>query len=161
MKRVIIIGCPGSGKSTFARELHAHTNLPLYYLDMLYWNADRTTVPKEEFRRRLGEVLEKDSWIIDGNYNATMEMRMAACDTVIFLDYPTEVCISGIRERVGKKREDIPWVETEIDAEFLAFAEKYNTESRPRILELLQHYADRQTVILESRAAADAFLALL
>ena len=43
MKRVIIIGCPGSGKSTFARELHARTNLPLYYLDMLYWNADRTT----------------------------------------------------------------------------------------------------------------------
>ena len=86
---------------------------------------------------------------------------MAACDTVIFLDYPTEVCISGIRERIGKKREDIPWVETEIDAEFLAFAEKYNTESRPRILELLRHYADRQTVILESRAAADAFLASL
>ena len=161
MKRVIIIGCPGSGKSTFARELHARTNLPLYYLDMLYWNADRTTVPKEEFRRRLGEVLEKDSWIIDGNYNATMEMRMAACDTVIFLDYPTEVCISGIRERIGKKREDIPWVETEVDAEFLAFAEKYNTESRPRIMELLRHYADRQTVILESRAAADAFLASL
>ena len=89
MKRVIIIGCPGSGKSTFARELHARTNLPLYYLDMLYWNADRTTVPKAEFRRRLGEVLEKDSWIIDGNYGSTMEMRMAASDTVIFFDYPT------------------------------------------------------------------------
>ena len=125
MKRVIIIGCPGSGKSTFARELHACTNLPLYYLDMLYWNADRTTVPKAEFRRRLGEVLEKDSWIIDGNYGSTMEMRMAVCDTVFFLDYPTEVCLAGIEARRGKVRPDMPWVENEEDAEFLEFIRQF------------------------------------
>lgn len=158
MKRIIIIGCPGSGKSTFARELHTRTNLPLYYLDMLYWNADRTTVPKEEFRRRLGEVLEKDSWIIDGNYNSTMEMRMAVCDTVIFLDYPTEVCLAGIHARRGKVRPDMPWVETGEDAEFEAFVRQFREESRPKILSLLEQYREKEIHVFHDRAEADAFL---
>lgn len=158
MKRIIIIGCPGSGKSTFARELQKRTNLPLYYLDMLYWNADRTTVPKEEFRRRLGEVLEKDSWIIDGNYNSTMEMRMAVCDTVIVLDYPTEVCLAGIHARRGKVRPDMPWVETGEDAEFEAFVRQFREESRPKILSLLEQYREKEIYVFHDRAEADAFL---
>jgi adenylate kinase family enzyme len=159
MKRIIIIGCPGSGKSTFARELHKRTNLPLYYLDMLYWNADRTTVAKEEFRRRLGEVLEKDRWIIDGNYNSTMEMRMAVCDTVIVLDYPTEVCLAGIHARRGKVRPDMPWVETGEDAEFEAFVRQFREESRPKILSLLEQYREKEIHVFHDRAEADAFLA--
>ena len=97
MKKVMVIGCPGSGKSTFSRALHDKTNIPLYYLDMLFWNADKTTVEKSVFLERLTAVIEKDEWIVDGNFSSTMEMRMAKCDTVIFLDYPTEVCLSGIR----------------------------------------------------------------
>ena len=159
MKRIIIIGCPGSGKSTFARELQKRTNLPLYYLDMLYWNADRTTVPKEEFRRRLGEVLEKDRWIIDGNYGSTMEMRMAVCDTVIVLDYPTEVCLAGIHARRGKVRPDMPWVETGEDAEFEAFVRQFREESRPKILSLLEQYREKEIHVFHDRAEADAFLA--
>ena len=117
MKRAIVIGCPGSGKSTFARALHEKTGLPLHYLDMMYWNADKTTVPKDIFRGRLAEVLTDDEWIIDGNYGSTMEARMAACDTVFFLDYPRSVCLAGIRERQGKPRADMPWIETEDDEE--------------------------------------------
>ena len=158
MKRVIIIGCPGSGKSTFARELHARTNLPLYYLDMLYWNADRTTVPKAEFRRRLGEVLEKDSWIIDGNYGSTMEMRMAVCDTVFFLDYPTEVCLAGIEARRGKVRPDMPWVENEEDAEFLEFIRQFQEQKRPQVYALLEQYREKDIHVFHDRAQADIFL---
>ena len=86
MQKVIVIGCPGSGKSTFSRALHNITGVSLYHLDMLYWNADRTTVSKEVFRARLAEIIAKDSWIIDGNYGSTLELRMQACDTVVFLD---------------------------------------------------------------------------
>ena len=86
MQKIIIIGCPGSGKSTLSRALHEKTKLPLYHLDMMYWNADKTTVEKQVFRERLAEVLKQDKWIIDGNYGATMEMRIQQCDTVIFLD---------------------------------------------------------------------------
>lgn len=82
-----MIGCPGSGKSMLSKELHVKTGIPLYHLDMLNWNADRTTVEKSVFLERLSNVLEKDAWIIDGNYGATMELRIQKCDTILFLDY--------------------------------------------------------------------------
>ena len=158
MKRAIIIGCPGSGKSTFAKKLCNSTDLPLYHLDNLFWNADKTTVEKSVFLQRLNEVLTKEKWIIDGNYNSTMEMRIKACDTVFFLDYPVDVCIKGIEERKGKARSDIPWVETETDAEFMDFVQKFNIESRPKILEILEKYTDKNIYVFQSRAEADAYL---
>ena len=118
MERILVIGSPGAGKSTFSRRLREETGLPLYYLDMLWHRPDRTTVEMEVFDRELGKILEKDRWIIDGNYIRTLEMRLKACDTVFFLDYPLEVCLEGVRSRIGKPREDMPWVEQEFDGEF-------------------------------------------
>ncbi len=158
MKRVMIIGCPGSGKSTFARALAQKTGLPLYYLDMMYWNPDRTTKPKEEFRAMLRETVALDEWIIDGNYGSTLEIRMDACDTVIFLDYPLKVCISGVEERRGKPRADMPWVETEPDLEFIEFIKKYNEESRPKVIALLEKYRDKKIIVFTSRSEADNYL---
>ena len=158
MKRIMIIGCPGSGKSTFARALAKKTGLPLHYLDMMYWNPDRTTKPKEEFRAALSETVKLPEWIIDGNYGSTLELRMEACDTVIFLDYPVEVCISGVEERRGKPRADMPWVETEPDLEFIEFIKKYNEESRPKVIDLLEKYKEKNIIIFKSRAEADEYL---
>ena len=158
MKKVIVIGCPGSGKSTVSRALHNKTGIPLYHLDMMYWNADKTTVEKIVFLERLSTVLEKDEWIIDGNYGSTMELRMAACDTVIFLDYPLDVCLDGIKERRGKPRSDMPWIETEEDAEFIEFIKSYNEQQKPKVLELLEKYDDKNIIIFKSREEADAFL---
>ena len=158
MKKVIVIGCPGSGKSTISRALHNKTSIPLYHLDMMYWNSDKTTVEKKVFLERLSVVLEKDEWIIDGNYGSTMELRMAACDTVIFLDYPLDVCLDGIKERRGKPRSDMPWIETEEDAEFTEFIRNYNEQQKPKVMELLEKYSDKNIVILGSREQADVFL---
>lgn len=160
MKKVIVIGCPGSGKSTFARALHNITGLPLYHLDMLNWNADRATVPKEVFLARLAETIEKDSWIIDGNYGSTMEVRLQACDTVFFLDYPLDVCMDGIMLRRGKERSDMPWIESEddVDEEFVEFIKSYNSESRPTVMELLDKYVDKEIIIFKSRDEAETFL---
>ena len=158
MKKVIVIGCPGSGKSTVSRALHNKTGIPLYHLDMMYWNADKTTVEKSVFLKRLSVVLEKDEWIIDGNYGSTMELRMAVCDTVIFLDYPLDVCLDGIKERRGKPRSDMPWIETEEDAEFIEFIKNYNEQQKPKVLELFKKHSDKNIIIFKSREQADAFL---
>ncbi|MDD6297344.1 MAG: adenylate kinase [Firmicutes bacterium] len=87
MKKIIIPGCPGSGKSTFARALQKQTGLPLFYLDRMNWNPDRTTVEKDVFLERLQEVLSREEWILDGNYGSTIELRLQACDTAFFLKF--------------------------------------------------------------------------
>lgn len=162
MKRIIIIGSPGSGKSTLARALHELTKIPLHYLDMMYWNADRTIVEKPIFRERLADAMSGDQWIIDGNYSSTMQMRIAECDTVIFLDYPTEVCLAGINERRGKVRVDMPWVELTEDVEFTEYVKGFRESERPKILERIEKYKDGRTVvILKGREEADGFISRL
>lgn len=160
MKRIMVIGCPGSGKSTFSRKLHTITEIPLFHLDMMNWNADRTTVDKEVFRERLSDTIKMSEWIIDGNYGSTIELRLKECDTVIFLDYPLEVCIEGIKERRGKERTDMPWVESEDeeDVEFIKFIKNFSSQNRPQIMELLDKYSYKKIIIFRNRDEADKFL---
>lgn len=158
MKRILIIGCPGSGKSTLSGELHRATGIPLYHLDMMYWNSDKTTVGKELFKERLSQVLAKERWIIDGNYQSTMEQRMAACDTVIFLDYPKELCLQGVKARVGKPRSDLPWIEEGEDDEFLKFICNFEQETKPKILSLFEKYPEKEIYIFKTRQEAEDFI---
>lgn len=118
MLKIIIIGSPGAGKSTFSRKLRDITNLPLYYLDMLWHKPDKTNISREEFNIQLDKIIKKDRWIIDGNYQRTLEIRIKKCDTIFLLDYPVELCLSGVQARIGKKREDMCWIESEFDEEF-------------------------------------------
>lgn len=162
MQKVLIIGCPGSGKSTFARSLAEIVGLPLYHLDMIFWNSDKTTVEREIFDKRLEELLHQPLWIIDGNYKRTMETRLAFCDTVFFLDYPTSVCLDGIISRKGKPRPDMPWVEDDkTDEDFLAFVKSFNTDIRPEIISLLKKYSQKSIIVLKTRKESEEYLSQL
>lgn len=161
MKKIIVIGCPGSGKSTFSRRLNNITQIPLFHLDMLFWNEDKTTVEKSVFLERLEKVMKNDEWIIDGNYSSTMEQRMMECDTVFFLDYATDVCLDGIKERKGKPRSDMPWIEEEDDLEFIEFIKSYNEKSRPQVIELLERYSEKNIYIFSNREEEKEFLSEL
>ena len=158
MKKIIVIGCPGSGKSTFSRELHKNTGIPLFHLDMMYWNSDKTIVEKAVFLERLSDVLRQNEWIIDGNYASTMELRLKECDTVIFLDFPSDVCLEGVRKRQGKPRSDMPWVENGDDAEFIEFIKNYNSQNRPQVIELLARYSLKNIFKFTTRAESEEFL---
>lgn len=158
MNRVAIIGCPGSGKSTFARKLHEKTGLPLVHLDNIWWKPDHTHITREAFDERLAALLKTDAWIVDGNYSRTIETRIAACDTAILLDYDTDVCLKGIAERVGHARADIPWTEQSLDPELVALVETYRERNNPVLFELFSRYADKRVLIFRTREEADAWL---
>ena len=158
MKKVIVIGCPGSGKTTFAIGLRGKTSLPLYHLDAIWHKPDRTHITREEYDSRIAEILSLDSWIIDGNYSRTIETRISACDTVFLFDLPTEVCLDGAISRLGKKRYDMPWIDTELDPEFERQIKEFKKTKLPEIYDILKKYGDKKVFVFTSREQADAFL---
>lgn len=159
MNKAIIIGCPGSGKTTFAEKLQKCTGLPLYYLDAIWHKPDKTHIPREEFDERIKEIFITPEWIIDGNYSRTIEMRMQECDTVFLFDLPTEACIQGATDRIGKDRYDMPWLETELDPEFEVFIREFPETTLPKIYSLIEKYKEERTVIIfKSREDADEYI---
>jgi len=158
MKKAIVIGCPGSGKTTFAEKLSEVTGLPLFYLDAIWHKPDRTHISREEFDERLAEINKSDEWIIDGNYSRTIEVRLQMCDTVFLFDLPTEVCIQGAISRLGKDRYDVPWIDTELDPKFKREIEDFPNKTLPIIYKLLDKYKDKKIVIFKSRSQADEYI---
>lgn len=158
MKKVIVIGSPGAGKSTFSRKLRERTGLPLFYLDMLWHKPDKSNISREEFNRELNEILQQDEWIIDGNYLRTLKMRLDTCDTVFFLDYPLEVCMEGAKSRIGKEREDMPWKETELDEYFRRCIMDFPKEQLPQMYQVLGEYKEKRDIItFHSREEAEEY----
>lgn len=159
MEKVIIIGCPGAGKSTFARKLKEKTGLPLFYLDMIWHKPDGTNISRDEFDGKIKEIMKKKQWILDGNYIRTLEMRLKECDTVFLLDYPLELCLEGASSRIGKERPDMPWIESELDLEFRQFIVDFPRESLPKIYELLKKYEkEKELHIFRKREDAEEYL---
>ena len=159
MKKVIIIGSPGAGKSFFSQKLKNITKLPLYHLDMLYHKKDGTHISKEELEEKLKEIFKEEEWIIDGNYQRTLELRLKECDTVFLLDFPTDVCLAGAESRIGNKRDDLPWVEEKLDEEFKNSIINFSKEKLPQIYMLLEKYKSKKNIIVfKTREDVDCYI---
>lgn len=160
MPKIIVIGSPGAGKSVFSKKLSNITNLPLYHIDMLYHKKDGTHISKEELENKLRNIFKNDDWIIDGNYQKTLEMRIKECDTIFLLDFPTEVCLEGAKSRIGKKRDDLPWIEEKLDENFEQSITKFADEKLPQIYKLLDKYKmNHNIIIFKSRDETDNYIA--
>ncbi len=157
MERVLIIGCPGAGKSSFGRKLAKITGLPLFHLDLIWHKADRTTSSFEEFDDKLEDILTEDKWIIDGNYKRTLCLRLLYADTVFFFDIPTELCLQGAIDRLGEERPDMPWHDTELSDEFRQWILNFRETQLPVIEFLLKHY-DGILLRFKTREEANEFL---
>ncbi len=145
MKRILVIGCPESGKTVFAKRLKRKTGLPLYHLDdMMFWRRGRHTMINNKGYVRLSETLEKDEWILDGHYDYTLEERFERCDTVFFLDIPSDFCLERKRKQYGGR--DFGEYERVLKERF----EAYDTEYRPHAYELLEEYKDKNIIIFRS-----------
>lgn len=159
MKKIIVIGSPGAGKSVFSKKLSDITKIPLYHIDMMYHKTDRTHISREELKEKFRKIFCEESWIIDGNYQKTIEMRLKECETVFLLDFPTEVCIEGAMSRVGKKRDDLPWTEEKLNETFKETIMNFKNEKLPQIFEMLEQYKDdKEIIIFKSREEADEFI---
>jgi adenylate kinase family enzyme len=159
MKKVIVIGCPGAGKTTFAEKLHDKTNLPLYYLDAIWHKPDRTHISREDFDARINEIFAEDEWIIDGNYSRTIESRIIAADTIFLFDLPTEVCLKGAIDRLGKERYDVPWIDRELDPKFREEIECFANNKLPKIYNFLEkHGQNKKIVVFKTREEADKYI---
>lgn len=159
MKKIIVIGSPGAGKSVFSKKLSDITKIPLYHIDMMYHKTDRTHISREELKEKFRKIFCEESWIIDGNYQKTIEMRLKECETVFLLDFPTEVCIEGAMSRVGKRRDDLPWTEEKLNETFKETIMNFKNEKLPQIYEMLEQYKDdKEIIIFKSREEADKFI---
>lgn len=154
--KVIVIGCSGSGKSTFSTKLADITGLPLYYLDRIYWLPDKSHLDKDEFDSKQREIVKEDRWIIDGNYRRTIPLRFAECELCIFFDLPTDICQDGVLTR-DKYRADISCV-LEPDKELISDIKKYKRKNLPIIRKARKMYPEKKFIVFHSRNEADIFL---
>lgn len=157
MKKICVIGSPGSGKSTFSKLLSTVLNIPVTHLDLIYWNSDESTVSDEEFDSRLSETMSKESWIIDGHYSRTLQIRLKACDTIFFLDYPLDICLDGYLSRQNQIRSDIPWIEFSIDEDFIEYIKDFHKNEIPQLRKALNNYKQK-VITFHSRAEGDDYL---
>ena len=162
MQRVAVIGNGGAGKSTLARRLGERTGLPVVHLDALYWHPGWVPTPADEWRALQAEVVARDRWIVDGNYGRTLDLRLAAADTVLFLDMPRRVTIPSIVGRWLRHRGtpvQAPGCPERVSWEFFRWVWNYRRDSRPRVLAALaEHGGDATVITLRSRAGVEAFL---
>ena len=158
MNKIIVIGPSGSGKSEFSRKLNKILNIDIYHLDNIFWNSDKTHITREEFDIKLNDILSKDRWIIDGDYSRTYEIRFMNADTIFYLDYPLDVCLEGAKSRIGKKRDDLPWIEDEFTQEFKEWIINWHNTTKPIVEVLINKYKDKNIIIFKNRDEANSYL---
>ncbi len=164
MKKVLVIGSGGAGKSAFAVRLGQTLNITVIHLDALYWQPGWVELPKDVWRQRVTALLQQEAWIMDGNYSGTLDLRLAACDTVIFLDLARTVCLWRVL-----RRQMMYWNEVRPDMgagcpervtlEFVRWVWDYPHSVRPKVLARLRAYEQSKRIIrLRSQVEVEEFL---
>jgi adenylate kinase family enzyme len=162
MKRVLVLGSSGSGKTTISHVLAAHTGLPVIHLDWHYWRPGWTEPPKEEWRAQVAELVRRPEWVMEGNFGGTLPERLAVADTVIVFDLPTWLCLWRVLKRLvldyGRTRPDLAeGCPEQLDLKFLLYVLRFRRDHRPRLLAALEGFGGR-IVMLRSPAEVRRFV---
>ncbi|HEY5442373.1 MAG TPA: hypothetical protein VIJ68_02455 [Candidatus Saccharimonadales bacterium] len=164
MKRVVVVGCPGSGKSTFSKKLANKTGLPVVHLDYYYHQTQHNYyINTEAWNAKVVELIEPATWIVEGNYGATFPERFRAADTIIFFDIPRRICFYRIFKRWmyyrDRKRDEMPddWAE-KLDPEFLKYVWHFSKRSKPKILTQVNAHKNKNVLIFNKSKTAEDYL---
>ncbi|MDM5428089.1 DNA topology modulation protein [Bacillus mycoides] len=164
MKKIILIGSGGSGKSTLAKQLGNKLNIKVHHLDALFWKPNWVGVPREEQRTVQNDLIKEEKWIIDGNYDGTLDIRINAADTIIFLDIHRTICVYRAFKRIvqyrNKTRPDMgAGCEERFDLQFFKWIWDYPNTKKPTILKRLNPLSKgKEVIILKSPNEVRQFL---
>ena len=167
MKRILVLGSPGSGKSTLSKSLGKLLRLPVVHLDVHYWRPGWVAAPKEEWKRMVTELVSEERWIMDGNYSGTMDIRLREADTVIFMDMPVWLCTFRVIKRRwmyhNKTRPDLnEGCPEKLDFEFIKWVWQYPRRTRLETLDKLEQLRhDKLIYIVKNRKQTKQLLETL
>ena len=166
MRKVLVIGPGGAGKSTLANQLGELLHIEVLHLDKFYWQSGWIEMSKPEWLKTVEKLIRRDAWIMDGNYSGTLDIRFKACDTVIFLDMARTLCLWRVLKRVlmyrKQSRPDMAQGCPErLTMEFILWIWNYSSRTRPKIVRLLESNAEKRIVWLRSQSDVERFLATL
>jgi adenylate kinase family enzyme len=152
MNRILVLGSSGAGKSTFARGLGAALDIEVIHLDSYFWEPNWQATPDELWETKLRALLMRPAWVMDGNYLSSLELRLEYADTLVFIDYNRLVCLWRCIKRFAAYRgenqpELAPGCYEKIDWEFFKWIWDYPRDKRPRVMEVLDRYADSVQII--------------
>ena len=163
--KVCLFGCPGSGKSTLSKALSNIMDIKVFHLDNIYWKPNWVNISKEEFDIKLKELLMLDKYIIEGNYNRTLQVRLDECDLAIYLDFNRMTCLISVIKRYfqykNKTRDDITeGCEEALDKQFISYVWNFNRNHKKDYYQKLESM-NKPYIILKSRKEVKKFLKLL
>jgi len=165
VKKILVIGCCGAGKSTLAKKLSVKTGLPIIHLDKVYWNPNWEETPKVEWERKIKLLVSQSTYIMDGNYSGSLHLRLPSADKIIFLDYPTRICLWRVIKRtwnnLGNTRQDMAsGCPERFDIKFLHYVLVFNLVTRKRLYRILKARKEfSQLIVLKNDAAVNTYLA--
>ena len=167
MRKVLVIGPGGAGKSTFARHLGEALDIKVTHLDSAYWHSGWSKPSEDEWLQTVTELVNGDSWILDGNFGGTLELRLKHCDTIVFLDMWRLLCFWRVVKRRltyrNRSRPDMTeGCNEKLDLDFILWVWNYSRRSRPKVLRLLREQSNgKRVVLLRSRREVRKFLSRL
>ena len=155
INRISIIGGSGSGKSTLADILSKELNIPAVHLDAINFQPNWVEIDKNERDKIILSKSNDEKWIIDGNYNKTLQDRLEKADLIIWLDYSTFAHLKGITKRIfknlGKDKPELPGCKERLNFTFVKYVCSYNKKKRPIVLNMLKNIPEDKLLVFKKQ----------
>jgi adenylate kinase family enzyme len=165
VKKILVIGCSGGGKSTLTRALSEKLNLPPIHLDMHFWQPNWTETPADEWHKKISKLIKADKWVMDGTFSSSFNLRFPVADKIIFLNLPTILCLWRAITRVFKysrksSRPDMALgCHEKMDLDFYKYIWTFKRKINPQIEEaIIKHDCRSKVVELNSDSEVKNFL---